>query len=114
MSSEKPPKPVSGALLSAGTTKSQKRKQRKAGGTKGEDASSTPASSSAPLPDAHSASLTERAPNEADIQKGVVADELLAHDKEKPSDTIPTPIVDLLNKRLKNVGKKIVSTYLPL
>ena len=111
MSAERASKLVPGAPPPAPVTKSQKRKQRKGAG-KGEDIPSTPASASVPLPDAHSAALTEQAPTEADMQKGVVAEELLAHDKEKPSGAKPSPIVDLLNKRLKSVGKKIVSLLL--
>ena len=111
MSSERAPKLVPGAPPPppAPASKSQKKKRRTGAG-KGDDGASTPASASVGLPDTHAASLTEKAPTEADVKKGAVAEQLLAHsDAGEAPGPKASPIVDLLNKRLKNVGKKIVS-----
>ncbi|KAF8210195.1 hypothetical protein K438DRAFT_1916698 [Mycena galopus ATCC 62051] len=67
-----------------------------------------------------SAALIEKAPEPSDIQAGAVAPELVAQPEPEnttaPEDEIvlkPSPIVDLIHKRLKATSKKIsrISTY---
>lgn len=67
------------------------------------------------IPDSATAALVETAPETADIEQGSVAPELLA--QPEPSaleiDLKPSPIVELINKRLKATAKKIarIQTY---
>lgn len=101
---------VPGAPPPAPLTKSQKKKKVKT-------AKKTPEHDDVVLPDAASAALTEKAPTEIDVKEGSVAPELIAQPEgqapqtpvEDPSLKV-TPIVDMLNKRLKQIHKKIVST----
>ncbi|KAJ7262213.1 hypothetical protein B0H12DRAFT_1104840 [Mycena haematopus] len=67
-----------------------------------------------------SAALIEKAPEASDIQAGVVAPDLVAQSEPEatpaPEEEIvlkPSPIVDLIHKRLKATSKKIsrISTY---
>ena len=101
---------VPGAPPPPPLTKSQKRKKAKG-------AKKTPEHDDVVLPDTTSAALTEKAPTEVDVKEGSVAPELVVQPEghapqtpvEDPS-TKATPIVDMLNKRLKQIHKKIVST----
>ena len=88
-------------------TKAQKKKRRAA---KKEDEPHIT------IPDAQTAALVEAAPAESDIKAGSVAEELIAQPEEQqPSSAIDdvdgklSPVVDLLNKRIKGLHKKIVS-----
>lgn len=101
---------VPGAPPPAPLTKSQKKKKVKT-------AKKTPEHDDVALPDAASAALTEKAPTEIDVKEGSVAPELVAQSEGQASQTPvedpslkATPIVDMLNKRLKQIQKKIVST----
>ncbi len=66
------------------------------------------------VPDAHTSALIEHAPSVDDIKEGTVAPELVAQPSESARDLSPgpdellSPIVDMLNKRLKATNKKIV------
>lgn len=109
---------VPGAPPPAPLSKSQKKKRK---GKKPSDA--TPGDiSPVSIPDATSAALTEKAPELSDIQQGNVAEELV--DTSGPVPQVepkvpilpeeevllkPSPIVDLIHKRLKATTKKIAS-----
>ncbi|THH00884.1 hypothetical protein EW026_g1695 [Hermanssonia centrifuga] len=66
------------------------------------------------VPDAHTSALIEHAPSVDDIKEGTVAPELVAQPSESARDLSPgpdellSPIVDMLNKRLKATNKKIL------
>ena len=71
------------------------------------------------MPDAHTAALIDHAPSETDVREGSVAPSLVARQDSLPptspgglDDPRATPIVDMLNKRLKATNKKIVSTII--
>jgi hypothetical protein len=116
------PRIVPGAPPPSTATKSQRKKRRTAG--KGGKLEDSPAVSSVAIPDTTSAALTETAPAPSDIAAGAVADELVAHPpvngdtaagatpvpEPEPSipDFKPSPIVEMLQKRIKATGKKIV------
>ena len=64
------------------------------------------------VPDTTTAALIEKAPEPSDVKEGAVAPQLVAQASEEPqtpAELKPSPIVDMLNKRLKANGKKIVS-----
>lgn len=87
--------------------KSQKKKRKT---TKPRSESDSPVA----VPDSTSAALLEQAPTPADVKEGAVAPQLVASDSlqgsQSPLDEFkPSPIVDLINKRLKATSKKIVS-----
>ncbi|GLB45084.1 hypothetical protein LshimejAT787_1901620 [Lyophyllum shimeji] len=72
------------------------------------------------IPDATSAALVEQAPDAADIGEGSVAPDLVAQTEPEvpplPAEEVllkPSPIVELVHKRLKATTKKIgrISTY---
>ena len=101
---------VPGAPLPAPLTKSQKRKKAKS-------AKKSPEHEDVVLPDTTSAALTEKAPTEVDVKEGSVAPELVVQPEGQAPQTPvedpslkATPIVDMLNKRLKQIHKKIVSS----
>lgn len=107
---------VPGAPPPAPLSKSQKKKRKVKKPTE-----STPDSPVA-LTDAGSAALIEKAPEEAEIREGSVAPDLVAQPESEapplPEEEVllkPSPIVDLIYKRLKATTKKIVcgSCYLP-
>lgn len=94
-----PPKPL---------TKSQLKKKRK---TKSKAETDAPVT----IPDITSAALVEKAPEPADLQEGNVAPELVVQPEaqapqlpEEDAVVKPSPIVDLITKRLKATTKKIV------
>ena len=74
------------------------------------------------MPDAAAAALIETAPTETDVKEGAVAAELIAApETPAPREVSPlpedgsvvggvrsSPIVEMLSKRLKATGKKIV------
>ncbi|KAL5507347.1 hypothetical protein ACEPAH_6803 [Sanghuangporus vaninii] len=116
---------VPGAPPPAPLSKAQKKKRRgvakKDSGAESEP--ETPATNSVKLPDAHAAALTEKAPEEKDVKSGAVAEELVATAKPPevpkseaggdaaPGSVKPSPVVDLLNKRMKALGKKITRIH---
>ncbi|RDB16820.1 hypothetical protein Hypma_002371 [Hypsizygus marmoreus] len=106
---------VPGAPPPVALSKSQKKKRK---GKKPAD-ESTPDSPVA-VPDAVSAALIEQAPEASDIREGSVAAELVAQPEVQasplPEEEVllkPSPIVDLIHKRLKATTKKIsrISIY---
>ena len=113
MSTEAAKRIVPGAPPPTSVSKSQKKKRRAA--KKEDDAPEVS------LPDTQAAALTEKAPTEEDVKGSVVAEELVAS-KEKepvqeqqqpdPASVKPSLVVDHLNKRLKQLHKKIVSLNL--
>ena len=103
---------VPGAPPPAPVSRSQKKKQKKTGSKKSSD---QPEEQSA-VPDAHTAALIEHAPSESDVREGSLAPELVARtDSAGPVspggvDETKSPVIEMLNKRLKASNKKIVST----
>jgi hypothetical protein len=100
---------VPGAPPPAPLSKSQKKKRKVKKPTE-----STPDSPVA-LADAGSTALIEKAPEAAEIREGSVAPELVAQPEPQapplPEEEVllkPSPIVDLIHKRLKVTTKKIV------
>ncbi|KAJ3992708.1 hypothetical protein F5050DRAFT_1787057 [Lentinula boryana] len=95
-------------------TKSQLKKKRKAK-TKGNEQTGD---SLVEIPDPTTAALVEKAPEATDIQQGIVAPELVAQPSQSEATDDLTlklsPIVDLVNKRLKATNKKItrITTYI--
>ncbi|KAJ3868307.1 hypothetical protein EV359DRAFT_32605 [Lentinula novae-zelandiae] len=105
---------VPGAPPPPPLTKSQLKKKRKSKTKSNEQAGD----SLVAITDASTAALVEKAPEIADIQEGIVAPELVAQPSEAQSTTEDvtlklSPIVDLVNKRLKATNKKItrITTY---
>jgi hypothetical protein len=97
-----PPPPVS---------KAQKKK-RKAAAKKSSDQVDEPTT----VPDAHTAALIEHAPTKDEVTEGTLAPELITRaDSTAPvspggvDEAKVSPLVDMLNKRLKATNKKIVS-----
>ena len=102
---------VPGAPPPAPASKSAKKK-RKAGGA---NKSSEQVDAPVVVPDAHAAALIDHAPSEGDVKEGSVASELVARaDSAAPvspggaGEPKASPLVDMLQKRLKATGKKIV------
>lgn len=109
MSTEAAKRFVPGAPPPPPVSKSQKKKRRTA--KKDED----PISPEVSIPDTHAAALTEKSPAEQDVTSGRVAEELVVHAEPakeeqqlEPGVAKPSPVVDLLNKRYKQLTKKIV------
>ncbi|KAI0829685.1 hypothetical protein BC628DRAFT_1358217 [Trametes gibbosa] len=105
------PRIVPGAPPSPAPSKTQKKKRK---GGKPKEASETDAQVA--VPDTATAALIDHAPEESDIKEGVVAPQLVAQISTEPHTPVglkATPIVDMLNKRLKANGKKItrIQTY---
>ncbi|KAG2150828.1 hypothetical protein DEU56DRAFT_778690 [Suillus clintonianus] len=103
---------VPGALPPTSQSKIQKKKRRS---TKPKTADS-PAEGSVIIPDVASAALVDRAPEEADLKEGTVAPELVAPSEAPTFDDLTSkssPVVELLQKRLKSLNKKIsrVASY---
>ncbi|KIK67488.1 hypothetical protein GYMLUDRAFT_108702, partial [Collybiopsis luxurians FD-317 M1] len=107
---------VPGAPPPPAVTKSQLKKKRKGKGKTSEQT----ADSATEIPDATAAALVEKAPEVSDIQGGIVAPELVAQPSQ--SESLPatedttlklSPIVELVNKRLKAANKKMtrITTY---
>ena len=101
------PRIVPGAPPPPPVSKSQKKKRKT---TKPKEASET--ESHVAVPDTTTAALIDKAPAESDVKEGIVAPQLVAQASEEPQtpvDVKPSPIVEMLNKRLKANRKKIVS-----
>lgn len=64
------------------------------------------------IPSPLSAALIEVAPSESDVRDGSVAAELVAGESEKEKKP-PSPIVELINKRIRPLKKKIVRSVFP-
>ncbi|KAI0674982.1 hypothetical protein C8Q78DRAFT_965152 [Trametes maxima] len=99
------PRVVPGAPPPPPQSKSQKKKRK---GAKPKEASE--GESHVAVPDTATAALIEKAPVESEVKEGVVAPELVAQTSEEPQTPVelkPSPIVEMLNKRLKANGKKI-------
>jgi hypothetical protein len=100
---------IPGAPPPAPASKSQKKKRK--GGKKGDEDGTDV---HVVIPDAHSAALVDTAPDQADVKAGSVADELLtdANHVTSPDSAKPgSPVVEMLNKRIKALSKKIVRIY---
>ncbi|KAI0633408.1 hypothetical protein C8Q77DRAFT_1217818 [Trametes polyzona] len=100
------PRVVPGAPPPPPPSKSQKKKRKTA---KPKDAASE-SDAHVVVPDTTTAALIEKAPDESDVKEGVVAPQLVAQASEEsqtPNGLKPSPIVEMLNKRLKANGKKI-------
>ncbi|KAI0655963.1 hypothetical protein C8Q70DRAFT_922658 [Cubamyces menziesii] len=99
------PRIVPGAPPPPPVSKSQKKKRKT---TKPKEASET--ESHVAVPDTTTAALIDKAPAESDVKEGIVAPQLVAQASEEPQtpvDVKPSPIVEMLNKRLKANRKKI-------
>lgn len=119
MSAASTPRVVPGALPPASLSKSQLKRKKKSKKTEdGEDAPSPVV-----VADSQAAATIEQAPAAEDIAAGTVATELVAQPQTTPAtpitDTLEldggiklSPIVDLVNKRLKVTNKKIVRATL--
>jgi hypothetical protein len=103
------PRIVPGAPAPAPASKSAQKKRRKA--PKGANEPSTPATPVIVL-DTLDAATTEKAPGPNDLHTGAVAPDLVAPsisvDAQTPSEAKASPIIQLLIKRQKALGKKIV------
>ena len=117
---------VPGAPPPAPVSKSQKKKHKaKAAAIKRTTSEQTTTGESEQptvvVPDAASAALIEEAPSSADLTQGAVAEQLIVTPQvltPAPREATPlpggegegkmSPIVDLLNKRLKTTTKKLV------
>ncbi|TFK44212.1 hypothetical protein BDQ12DRAFT_717381 [Crucibulum laeve] len=104
------PRIVPGAPPPAPLSKTQKKK-RKAKGKSGEPTADSPVTA---VPDATAAALIEKAPEPVEVQEGALAPELVAQPETEapplPEEEVllkPSPIVDLIHKRLKATTKKI-------
>ncbi|OSD04029.1 hypothetical protein PYCCODRAFT_1364691 [Trametes coccinea BRFM310] len=101
------PRVVPGAPPPPPVSKSAKKK-RKAGAKSKEPQSET--ESHVVVPDTATAALIEKAPEEKDVKEGAVAPQLVAQTSQEPDSPVeikPSPIVEMLNKRLKANNKKI-------
>ena len=100
-------------------TKKKRRGVKKDGAE--DSAPQTPAGATNALPDTLAAALTDHAPTETDVKQGAVADELIAKPETKErelttpvpdsEETKPSPVIEVINKRLKTIGKKIVCNF---
>lgn len=105
---------IPGALLPIAQSKSQRKKRR--AGTKSKTPGS-PAEGSVTLPDAPSAPA-DSAPNETDTKEDNIALEP-APASEAPTHDDPlgpksSPIIELVQKRMRTLNKKIVCSIRPL
>lgn len=108
---------VPGAPPPIAASKSQKKK-RKSVKVKGPGEPDSPVV----VPDTAAASVLDKAPGLSDVKQGVVAPGLVATTSVSASDVPqsaldeegykPSPVVDLVHKRLKAIHKKIVSSCL--
>jgi hypothetical protein len=109
---------VPGAPPPTPITKSQKKK-RKAGKGKGSAEPDSPAV----VPDATAANVLDQASGGSDVKEDTVSPQVAAPPSvnEGPQSAVeddvgykPSPVVDLVHKRLKAIHKKIVSILSPL
>jgi len=106
-----PQRIVPGAPPLLPLSKTQKKK-RKSGRT---NLAESPAVDTVSIPDSTSATLFEKAPQESDIKEGSVADSsVVQHERANGTQVSsddshkPSPIVEIVFKRLKSATKKIV------
>lgn len=104
---------VPGAPPPAPVSKTQKKK-RKAGRKGDEDSADV----HVVIPDAHGAALVDKAPEQAEIKAGAIASELVADadHASSPDGATAKPssaVVEMLNKRIKYLSKKIVRLSQP-
>lgn len=102
---------VPGAPPPAPLSKAQKKKRRT---VKKDEPSEEPVS----ISNSHEAALVDKAPSETDIKSGEVADVLVAHEEAPTTSAVAdepevggpktSPVVEMLGKRIKALGKKIV------
>ena len=94
-------------------SKSQQKKKRKGGASAGaKPASDAGTVTPALIPDAAAAALVDKAPDEAAIKDGAVSAELVVEAETVPTSAIEqkrSPVYDLVHKRQRLLGKKIVS-----
>ena len=101
---------IPGAPPPTAVSKSQKKKRK----TNKPKESSDPADGHVDIPDTASAAPTDEAPKAEDVKEVHVAPQLTAQPSEvEPGTPLPdgqkaSPAVDLLNKRMKPLNKKIV------
>jgi hypothetical protein len=93
-----------------GLTKNQKKRLKKAGASQG---SASPALTPTAIPDTTTAALVDHAPEPAAVQNGLVAPILVADPSAAPSESgrPKSAVWDLVNKRQKALGKKIVRAF---
>ncbi|KAH7927507.1 hypothetical protein BV22DRAFT_1031696 [Leucogyrophana mollusca] len=107
MSDASGPRYVPGAPPPAALSKSQKKKRKI---VKNKTADS-PVEGSVTIPDTTAAALVEKAPEESELKEGAVAPELVAGSDYAPGSddplSRPSPIIELLQKRIKALNKKI-------
>jgi hypothetical protein len=105
---------VPGAPPSVPASKSSKKKRKTGKGSRSED---SPALSSVAIPDSTSATLLEKTPDASDVRGGLIVDSSPADPHSTnglPSGQSPldeakhSPVVDLIQKRIKTTNKKIV------
>ena len=63
------------------------------------------------VPDTPTAALVEQAPGPEAIKEGLVAPELLVKNGSTSPVQLSSPLVEMLNKRLKASNKKIVCVW---
>jgi hypothetical protein len=95
---------IPGAPPPAPASKSAKKKRSRPAGAKKDEEGTA-------IPNALSAALVDTAPSESDVKEGSVAHELIAIDAEKDKKP-PSHIVELINKRIRPLKKKIVSALI--
>lgn len=108
------PRFVPGAPAPVAASKLQKKKRKT--GTKSKTPGS-PEEGSITIPDAPSIALVDRAPNETDVKEDNVALELVAASEAPTHDELSSkhsPVVELLQKRMRALNKKIVCFSRPL
>lgn len=112
------PRIVPGAPPPAPLSKSQQKKKRKNATPK--SVLSTPDHQTIPIPEPRSAALVEKAPVDGEIADELVAkaEELtaIAPEESKPEERgedkkSSNPIIELVNKRLRTITKKIVRPF---
>lgn len=105
---------IPGAPPPVAQSKSQRKKRKT--GTKSKTPGS-PADGSVTLPDAPSAVLVDSAPNETDTKEDNAAHELVAASEAPTHDDLnpkSSPIIELVQKRMRALNKKIVGSIHPL
>lgn len=105
---------IPGALLPSAPSKSQRKKRKT--GTKSKTPGS-PAEGSVTIPDAPSTAVVDRVPDETDPKEDNVSPELVAASEAPTHDDLNSkhsPVVELLQKRMRTLNKKIVCFSHPL
>jgi hypothetical protein len=108
---------VPGAPPPAPLSKSQKKRRKakvKTGAENTTDANDIdhPDSPATSVPDVPASAVPDKAPDAVDVPKDVLAPEVVAHAEAEtptaPDELKSSPVVELISKRLKATGKKIV------